>query len=391
MLKLIKIGISGAGGYGYWYIKEAIAKKTEWQIEIAAVYDPEIMNLPICSELKELSIPFFSKYSDFVEALDSIDLAVIVSPIHFHAIQTIDALKKGCNVLLDKPLAGNIAQAEQILKTAKDTEKWVMVGYQWSFSKAIRSLKEDLIAGKFGKVQRAKTLVFWPRGYDYYARNNWTGKQVNEDGLVINDSPINNAMAHFLHNLLFLTGDTMESSAVPLKGKAELYRAYPVETFDTVVIDLKTTSQIRIQAYLSHVTKNEKGPLFILECEKAVIYYGELSNEITVVQMDGLTKVYGDPEDTEQFHKLFVAVDTCRAEKEPICTAETAFQHTRLIDALSTLDKAVLFDENRIQDLAGERKYVDGLGYMLFSSYQQGVLPSKKGFAIKGKIQRFKL
>jgi len=391
MAKTIKIGVSGAGGYGHWYLKKAIEKRVEYQLEISAVFDPDIENVEIYKELKDCSIPCYSRYPDFVNAQAEIDLMIIASPIHFHAKQTIDALVQGCNVLLEKPLAGCIEQAEQILKATRETGKWVMIGYQWCFSDAIRSLKKDLINGMYGNIKQAKTLVFWPRGFDYYSRNNWAGRRESEDGSVINDSPLNNAMAHFLHNLLYLTGDDMESCSVPVKGKAELYRIYPIETFDSAVVDLKTNRNIRIKIYASHVTKNSKGPLFILECEKAVIYYGELSNEITAVQMDGETRIYGDPERTDQFQKLLEAVEACRSGKEPTCNAGVALQQTRVIEALANLEPSLCQDDSKVKVIPGDRKYVDGLGYMLFSCYQQGVMPSKKGFVIKAKIQRFKI
>lgn len=391
MDKIIKIGISGAGGYGHWYLKKALEKQTEYRLEIKAVFDPVIENVEIYKELKKFSIPCYSSYPDFIDALEEVDLAIIASPVHYHARQTIDALQQGCNVLLEKPLAGNVEQAEEIIKASIETGKWVMHGYQWSFSEAIRALKRDLVDGMYGKINHAKTLVLWPRGFDYYARNSWAGKLESDDGLAINDSPVNNAMAHFLHNLLFLTGDDMESCSIPVKGKAELYRLYPIETFDTAVIDLKTKNNIRLKIYVSHVTNNQKGPLFILECDKAVIYYGELSNEITAVRMDGETRVYGDPENTDQFHKLFVAIETCRSGKNPICVVKEAIQQTRVIQALSVIEPTLCHDDSRIKVIPGERKYVDGLGYMLYSCYQQGVMPSKKGFHIKGKIQRFKI
>ncbi len=391
MNRIIKIGISGAGGYGHYYLKHALEKQEEYNIEVKAVFDPDIENVKIIQELKDHSIACYSSYPDFINALKGVDLAIIASPIHFHAQQTIDALHKGCNVLLEKPLAGSVEQAEKIIQASEETSRWVIHGYQWCYSDAIRFLKKDLLKGMYGRIKLAKTLVFWPRGFDYYSRNNWAGKRESADGQAINDSPVNNAMAHFLHNLLFLTGDDMENSAVPVKGKAELFRTNSIETFDTAVVDIKTANKSRIKVYFSHVTKNPKDPLFILECEKAVIYYGELSKDVTAVQMNGQTRNYGNPKSTDQFQKLSIAIEACRSGNEPICKAGTALQQTRIVDALASIEPSVCQDETRVKLIPDERKYIDGLGYMLDSCYQQGVMPSKKGFKIKSKIRRFKI
>lgn len=387
----ITLAVSGAGGYGHWYIKKILELQKNQEIQLAAVFDPNIRQVELYAELKDLKISCFDDYSEFVKALKNVRLVVIASPIQFHSLQTIDALNQGCNVLLDKPLAGDLQQAKAIQEAIDKTQNWVMVGYQWSFSKAIRTLKSDLVAGQYGKIRSAKTLVFWPRGFDYYGRNDWAGRKVSASGVAINDSPINNAMAHFVHNLLYLAGDSLESSATPIRAKAELYRAYPVETFDTAVVHLKTSKQIKIGFYVSHATKNPKGPLFIIECEKAVIYYGELSSDITAVKMNGGVVSYGDPEATDQFYKLEYAIKACAGELEPICPVSAAIQQTRLIQALSNLEPALEFNSPIVIENPDDRRYVEGLGYMLYASYQQGVMPSKKFFPIKGKIQKFKI
>ena len=268
----------------------------------------------------------------------------------------------------------------------ENTENWVMVGYQWSFSAAIRSLKRDLLSADFGAIRRAKTLVFWPRDYAYFSRNDWAGKRQHPGGEDINDHLLNNAMAHFLHNLLYLCGDEIEGSARIISGRACLSRAYNIETFDTAVLDLETPTGINIRFYGSQVTRTAKGPLFVIECEKAVIYYGELSNEVVAVFTDGHTKNYGDPDECDQFYKLSYAVNACHEKKSPICPPSAAFSQTEVIDALSKLQSIHSFDESRIVKTK-DRLYVEGLSYSLFVSYQQGVLPGRVGLG-QGSIEQ---
>ncbi|MBT5425281.1 MAG: Gfo/Idh/MocA family oxidoreductase, partial [Bacteroidetes bacterium] len=307
-----------------------------------------------------------------------------------HGSQTIDALKHGCNVLLDKPLASSLQEAHRIIEARDASKGWVMTGYQWSFSKAIRDLKQDLLDGKLGKVKRAKTMILWPRDYNYYNRNNWAGKKYSHSGEIINDNPVNNAMAHFLHNLLYLTGSSMEESAVPVSGQAELYRAYNIQTFDTAVLELFTRDETRISFYGSHATHTEKGPLFILECDNGVVYYGELSKDIVAVFNDGSIKNYGNPDDTLQFHKLKVAIEACQNKPTLICPPEASLAHTQVIEALSEIKLIKGFEPSLVVD-DGVRRYVQGLSYMIYSSYQQGVMPGQSGFAYASPGQKFNI
>lgn len=375
---IIRLAFSSAGGYAHHYLKAFFNLPDETRAVIGAVYDPVIESLEIYPDLVGRRIPCYNKYSDFVDKLKDIDLAVIASPIHMHAPQAIDALANDCNVLLEKPLSVSLQQSRDIINARNASKRWLMTGYQWCFSSAIRGLKMDILNGVLGQVHRAKTLVLWPREYNYYSRNHWAGKAVSDTGEVINDNPVNNAMAHFLHNLLYLTGSEIETSSHPVSGKAELYRAYDIQSFDTAVLELMTDQDVRIRFYGSHVSRTEKGPLFILECEKAVVYYGELSKDIVAVFNDGKIKNYGNPDDTDQFHKLNVAINASSDKSLVVCPPEASIEQTRVIDALAKLKEISNFKASSVIDTA-ERRYIEGLSYMLYSSYQQGVMPGETG------------
>ncbi|MBT3750996.1 MAG: Gfo/Idh/MocA family oxidoreductase, partial [Bacteroidetes bacterium] len=188
----ISVALSGAGGYGYHYLKAFFNLPDGFNAILSSVFDPKLVDLEIYPELIKNGVNCFTEYEDFKNSLKNIDLVVIVSPIHRHGSQTIDALKHGCNVLLDKPLASSLQEAHRIIEARDASKGWVMTGYQWSFSKAIRDLKQDLLDGKLGKVKRAKTMILWPRDYNYYNRNNWAGKKYSHSGEIINDNPVNN-------------------------------------------------------------------------------------------------------------------------------------------------------------------------------------------------------
>ena len=89
------------------------------------------------------------------------------------------------------------------------------------------------------------------------------------------DSPANNAMAHFLHNALFLLGPAMDRSARPAEVQGELYRALPIESADTVACRVRTEAGADVLFLASHATELAIDPRFRLECDDAVITYGE--------------------------------------------------------------------------------------------------------------------
>ena len=129
------------------------------------------------------------------------------------------------------------------------------VGYQWSFSPAVQALKDDIRSGLFGAARKLKCLYLWPRDEGYYARNDWAGKRKDAEGAWVLDSPVQNAMAHDLHNMFYVLGKTRETSARPAEVEAELYRANAIENFDTAAARIRTEEGVEILFFVSHASE----------------------------------------------------------------------------------------------------------------------------------------
>ena len=124
--------------------------------------------------------------------------------------------------------------------------KHVTIGYQWSMADAIQRLKSEVLSGLFGKPRRLRTMVLWPRDDAYYSRNRWAGRVRDADGNWILDSPVNNACAHHLHNMLYLLGARPDRSAAVHSLRAELYRAHAIENYDTAILRCETANGAEI-------------------------------------------------------------------------------------------------------------------------------------------------
>ena len=105
------------------------------------------------------------------------DLLSLATPTQFHTPQIRRAVRQGINVLCEKPLTGDAQDIPGLERLQNETDKFIAVGYQWSYSKAIQTLKKDISAGRFGKAICMKSLVFWPRSRAYFTRSTgWAGK-----------------------------------------------------------------------------------------------------------------------------------------------------------------------------------------------------------------------
>lgn len=365
----IRILFSAISGYGYYYLKALLEEIPEQQAVICGVIDPMPEKSDHFPLIVARGIPIYSDIESFFLDGNSADLTVIASPLQYHVPQTIVALKNGSNVLVDKPVGVTAGELKRMIAVRNQTGKWVEVGYQWSFSHPIQNLKKDILNGKFGKPVRMKTICLWPRPYAYFNRNNWAGRINTEDGSLVLDSVANNACAHFLHNMFYLTGPEMNLSSVPVSVAGERWRAYDIQNFDTVVCRAVTENDVQILFYASHVTENQVNPSFIFEFENAVIRLDEESGGIVASNADGTIVKYGHPDTDHQFRKLFHAIAKCRTPGQDICPPEAALSQTICINALHELSTDIQTFPTRFVVIEKDRRWVRRLGEKLLAGY----------------------
>lgn len=394
----VRILMIGIGGYGYWYLKTLLEECDPAAYELVGVVDPQPENSALLPAVHEAGIGVHESVETFFNSGGAADLAVISSPIHFHVPQSITCLEQGCHVLCDKPLGAAVQEADDLIRARDASDRWVSVGYQWSFSDAIRALKADLMAGRWGRPLRAATLCLWPRGRDYYARNDWAGRLRSGEGRWILDTPLNNAMAHFMHNLLYLLGPETERSAEPVAVTAEMARAYEIETADTVAARVETAAGTELLFLGSHATGSEHPPVFRIECEKAVISYAGGREPVRAVTADGGELDYGSPEESHQFTKLFRAIEWAgrrgvhpgqaggrdggqAGRAEVICPPEAARAQTLVVNGAHESVRAPVTVRSELVDRApdGSRLWIRNLDEVFGRCYAEGRLPSESG------------
>jgi predicted dehydrogenase len=261
----------------------------------------------------------------------------------------------------------------------------VAIGYQWSFSQAIQRLKKDINAGRFGKAKRLKTSVFWPRDERYYRRNGWAGRQHDSQGRLVLDSPVNNACAHYLHNMFYVLGDAVDRSAVPVSVEAELYRATEIENYDTAAIRCKTSKDVELLFIATHVTQIKQGPVLQYEFENGTVLHGtEDGKSVTVRMKDGSLVSYGAPMQADSVEKLISFCESIRTGQPTPCGLEAAMSQTScMFAAQQSMPQITVFPKEliNVEGEPGSRKTsVKGLEGALDKCFEQFRLPSELSF-----------
>ncbi len=387
-MKQVAVVLVGIGGYGSGYVDQLLQAGRD-DVVIAGVVDPYPNNYEGIARLRELQIPIYNTLNEFY-AEHKADLAVISSPIHFHCEQTTTALANGSHVLCEKPVSAVVQEALKMKEAQEHADKLVGIGYQWSFSEPILSLKQDILAGKLGHPELLKTLVLWPRNLTYYSRG-WAGRMKAPDGSWVLDSVANNATAHFLHNMFFILGDRIDHSASLKQVEAELYRANRIENFDTCAVRAVTTGGTEILFYASHAVKTSIGPIFEYRFSDAVVRYNEGSSEpnITVKYNDGTWKSYGNPKLNPR-RKLWMMVDAVRGEGIVPCGIDASLTQTICINGAqeSMPEIKTLPEEIVIHDPKSDTIYEDHLEELFVHLYQGEILPHQDNvdWAAAGKV-----
>lgn len=324
----------GIGGYGNQYVNLLRPLRAEGRVALAGVIDPVADRAPAHAELASAGVPFWPDFGAFRATGIRPDLVVVCSPIQFHCEHACAALAQGLSVLCEKPVAGSLAEAERMDRARIAAGRLLAIGYQWSFARATQGLKADILAGRYGAPRRFSAWVAWPRSSAYFGRNGWAGRIADADGRPVWDSPVNNATAHHLHNLLYLLGDAVNRSARPVRAQAELYRANAIETFDAAALRVWTDRGVEVLFHTAHCVRESNEPAFSLDFERGQVRYQAGSGGIVGTFADGSVRDYGDP-DADLPRKLLLSLESAVAGRDDTpCGIEAAIMHTRVVDAL---------------------------------------------------------
>ena len=148
----------------------------------------------------ELQCAFYTDYRQML-AETRPDVAVIVTPPFLHASMTIDCLQAGCHVLTEKPMAIQVAEADQMIEAARRHERLLGVILQHRFRPEMMTAYKLIQEGRLGRIQRAELTAVWTRPTSYYKMAPWRATWAGEGGGVLT-----NQASHNLDILCHLLG-----------------------------------------------------------------------------------------------------------------------------------------------------------------------------------------
>ena len=391
--KIYSVVLVGVGGYGVSYLNRLLDSNCDLPMRLVGGVDPYAQNSTRYEDLVEAGVPLYNTLEEFYSK-HAADIAIIATPIHLHKEQSIYCMEHGSHVMCEKPICAVVDDVYAMQRASRRTGKQLFVGFQWNYSEAIRTMKQDILAGRYGKILRMKMLVLWPRDFAYYRRGiGWAARKKATNGEWILDSVANNATAHYLNTMLFTAGKHLEASAELADLQVQTYRANPIEMFDTCALRVQTEEGVPLLYLASHAIQKDRlcGPEFVYEFEKGRVV-GHVEESGVMVRgylQDGSVISYGNPNQLETC-KLDWMIKVLEEGAPQLCSAEAALMHTKCINRIYELipETPYLPQEMVVYDEPNDMVYGQGLDTILKQCFEQWKLPCELEGCVLQKTAR---
>lgn len=164
-----------------------IAAAIENNLEITALCDT--INENIEDRISKFKLPkTICRYTDYKEMLknEKPELVAIATESGKHAQIALACIEAGCNIIIEKPIALSLEDADAIIAKAQEKGVKVCTCHQNRFNKSIQKIREAVEMGRFGRLLNGTAHVLWNRGIDYYKQAPWRGTWEQDGGALMN-------------------------------------------------------------------------------------------------------------------------------------------------------------------------------------------------------------
>jgi predicted dehydrogenase len=273
----LRIGIVGMGGFAGSHHTTVARLEERGAVRLICTCDPKAAQFSAARLAWKLSQRGVSVFEDYRAMLDAchreLDMVVVPTPINLHAEMHDAITARGIPAYLEKPPTLDYAELERMIAADRRCARSSLVGFNFIIEPARLALKERILAGEFGAIRGATLSALWPRPESYFFRNGWAGRLTIDQRLVL-DSCLGNAMAHFVHNMLFWTGGPeLFSWSQTAAVRAELYRAHAIEGADTFFVEADNAAGVTLRFALSHACAGPSSHCETVLCERAALTY----------------------------------------------------------------------------------------------------------------------
>lgn len=260
----MRYALIGCGRIAANHIKAALSN----QLEIVAVCDistDHIDTLLKKYDLEEdLSIKRYENYKQMIEE-NKLELISIATESGLHAEIALYCIDHGINIIIEKPMAMNISDAEEIIRRSEANGVKVSACHQNRFNIAVQEMRRVLEAGRFGRISHGSVHVRWNRGRSYYEQAPWRGTWEQDGGALMNQC------IHGIDLLRWMLGDEIDT--VYGVTRQQFHNYLEAEDVGMAVLQFKNGAVATIEGTTNVYPKNLEETLYLFG-EKGTVKLG---------------------------------------------------------------------------------------------------------------------
>ncbi len=363
--KQYRTALIGSGWWGMNILREAMPNA-----KVVGLCDVDTNQLETAAEeVNDLTGNKPQVFTDFRELLEKqqIDIAIVATPDHWHALNTIAALESGAHVFVEKPTGHTVGESAAIVKTARETKRNVQVGLHRRIGPHHVSAMKFLKDGNVGDVGMVRMFAHSRGGKEAPTRNssppeglNWDmycgpaplrpfNRKIHPGGfrnfLDFANGTLGDWGVHWLDQVLWWTDEkyphtVFSSGGRPIKGEPVLNEkeqttdapdsqvaTYQFDSFTAVWEHRRFAGNEAEKHRIGCYFYGTKGTLHI-GWKDGWTFYPANAREKTVHQDNQLQYPEGDGHNIKLLWENFI--HSIEAKKPPVCDAESGHRSTTM-------------------------------------------------------------
>ncbi len=247
------------------------------QLNITAVCDvkPEAMETLLAKHGLERDTSI-KRYTDYRRMLaeNDLEMIAIATESGAHAEIALACIDQGIHVIIEKPIAMSMADADEIIRRGREKRVKVCACHQNRFNIAVQETRRALETGRFGELSHGSIHVRWNRNRDYYTQAPWRGTWAQDGGCLMNQC------IHGIDLLRWMMGDKVEE--VYGATRRQFHDYLECEDVGMAVVKFRNGAIGTIEGTANVYPKNLEETLYLFGRSGTVKIGGTSTNNIDV-------------------------------------------------------------------------------------------------------------
>ena len=283
----MKYALIGCGRISTNHVKAVINNK----LEFVAACDIVTEHIEAVLEKNGLRIDTsIKRYTDYKKMIEEneLELVGIATESGIHAEVALYCINHGIHVIIEKPMAMNISDADEIIRRSEEKGVKVSACHQNRFNVAVQEMRKALEQGRFGKLSHGSIHVRWNRGKAYYEQAPWRGTWAQDGGALMNQC------IHGIDLLRWMMGNDVEE--VYGATRQQFHDYLEAEDVGMAVVKFKNGAIGTIEGTTNVYPQNLEETLYLFGEKGTVKIGGKSTNNIDVWN-------FSDESDADQRNK----------------------------------------------------------------------------------------